>query len=301
MLLLTAFIWGSSFVAQSVGMERVQAFTFNGIRTLMGAATLLPFLLLRGARLRRRETPGQTAARKAEQRRMLLPGVGLGLILCLASNLQQQAFYYSTGGKIAFITAFYMIFVPVFGLVFGKRISWVIWLCVGMGLAGLYLLCVGDGGFSQINRGDLLTFACAAVFAAHILAIERFSHFEDSIRLSFTQFLVSGGVTAALALLFESPDPAAIRAAILPLLYSGVLSCGVAYTLQIVGQKYTESTVASLLMCSESVFGVVCSAIVLHERLTARETAGCAVMLAAILLSQLAPQKPDRAKQQKET
>ena len=287
MLLLTAFIWGSSFVAQSVGMEKVEAFTFNGVRTMMGAATLLPFILVRDALKARNETPEARAARRETNRKSILPGVCIGLILCLASNLQQQAFNYTTGGKIAFITAFYMLFVPLLGLALGKRVRWHIWICVALGVAGLYLLCVGAEGFSAINKGDLLALACAAVYAVHILAIEKFVDSADGVRLSMTQFLVSGAITIALMFLFEHPDPAAIRAAMLPLLYSGVLSCGVAYTLQIVGQKYTESTVASLLMCMESVFGVVCSAVILRQRLTPRETLGCAAMFAAILLSQI--------------
>ena len=294
MLLLTAFIWGSSFVAQSIGMERVEAFTFNGIRTLMGVAILVPFILIRDAVTGRRLTPAEKAKRKADNKKAILPGVCIGLVLCLASNLQQHAFNYTTGGKIAFITAFYMLFVPIIGIFLGKRVRWPIWACVLLGVAGLYFLCIGAEGFSAVNKGDLLALACSVVYAGHILVIEKYSHIEDSIRLSCMQFVVSGAITTALALAFERPDPAAIRDAMLPLLYSGVLSCGVAYTLQIVGQKYTESTVASLLMCMESVFGVVCSAVVLRQLLTGREILGCALMLAAIVLSQFSDRLADR-------
>lgn len=294
-LLLTAFIWGSSFVAQSIGMERVEAFTFNGVRTLMGAAVLLPVLLLRDALQGRRLTPAEKEKRRADNKKTVLPGILLGLILCLASNLQQEAFNDSTGGKIAFITAFYMLFVPILGIFLRRKVRWPLWICVVMGVAGLYSLCVGPGGFSAVNRGDLLALSCAFVYALHILAVERYSYIEDSIRLAFMQFLTSGVITVILALIFEHPDPAAIGAAMLPLLYSGVLSCGVAYTLQIVGQKYTPSTVASLLMCMESVFGVICSAIVLRQTLTGAETLGCALMFAAIVISQFSDRIADAA------
>lgn len=298
-LLLTAFIWGSSFVAQSIGMEEVEAFTFNGIRTLMGVATLLPYILIRDAVKGRRMTAEEKEKRRADNKKAILPGVILGLVLCVASNLQQHAFNYTTGGKIAFITAFYMLFVPIIGIFLGKKVRWPLWVCVVLGVAGLYFLCIGAAGFSAVNRGDLLALACSVVYAVHILAIEKYSYIEDSIRLSCTQFVVSGTITTALAFLFEHPDPAAISSAMLPLLYSGVGSCGLAYTFQIVGQKYTESTVASLLMCMESVFGVVCSAIVLRQMLTGRETLGCALMLAAIVLSQFSDKiaKPRSAEQ----
>ena len=285
-LLLTAFIWGSSFVAQSIGMEEVEAFTFNAVRTLMGAATLIPYILIRDALKGRRMTEAEKEKRRADNKKAIVPGVILGLILCVASNLQQQAFNDTTGGKIAFITAFYMLFVPIIGIFLGKKVRWPLWICVTLGVAGLYFLCIGPAGLSAVNRGDLLALACSVVYAFHILAIEKFSDIDDSIRLSCTQFIVSGVITAALMFVFEHPDPAAIRGAMLPLLYSGVGSCGLAYTFQIVGQKYTEPTVASLLMCMESVFGVVCSAIVLRQMLTGREILGCALMFAAIILSQ---------------
>lgn len=289
-LLLTAFIWGSSFAAQSIGMENVPAFTFNGIRTLMGAAVLLPYILIRDAVQNKKLSPDQIRQKKLENKKILLPGAILGVILCVAGNLQQAAFPYTSSGKIAFITAFYMIFVPVFGLVIGKRVQWPTWICVLLGIAGLYCLCIGPNGFTGVNKGDLLSFFCSMGFAVHILAIEKFIGRGDAIRMSCVQFLVSGTITVILMFIFERPDPSAIRAAILPLLYSGVLSCGLAYTFQIVGQKYTESTVASLLMCMESVFGVLTGAVVLHERLTGVEIIGCVVMFAAMILSQFSGQ-----------
>ncbi len=286
-LLATAFIWGSSFVAQDVGMNSVEAFTFNGIRTLMGATVLLPFILLRdliGAKKADASTP---VLRRAANKKLLISGTLIGIVLCAASNLQQFAFNYSSSGKIAFITAFYMLFVPIIGLFLRKRISGVTWGCILLGTLGLYFLCIGEEGLSDINVGDILTLCCAVVYAVHILLIEKLAPEVDSIKLSCVQFAVSGTISCILMFIFESPSLPAIGAAIIPLLYSGIMSCGFAYTFQIVGQKYTESTVASLLMCMESVFGVLCSALLLHERLTARETLGCIIMFAAIILSQI--------------
>lgn len=294
MLLLTAFIWGSSFVAQSVGMENVQAFTFGGIRTLMGAAALLPVILIREISDSKKLTPAQKAEKKTVSMRSYKHGVILGLALCVASNFQQWAFNYTASGKIAFITAFYMLFVPILGLFLKKKVPLFTWLCAALGCAGLYFLCIAGKGLSDINKGDVLSFICSIFFAVHILVIERFEGGCDAIKLSFTQFLVSGGITCVLMFIFDSPDINAINGAIIPLLYSGVMSCGVAYTLQIVGQKYTEATLASLLMCMESVFGVLCGAIVLKERLTTFEIIGCVVMFAAIVLSQTVPTKISR-------
>ena len=298
MLLLTAFVWGTSFVAQSVGMERIEAFTFNGIRTLMGAAALLPYLLARDliSAKKQRRTPAGRAAFRAEKKKLFFPGMCMGLALCAAGNVQQFAFKYTTPGKIAFITAFYMFFVPVLGLFIGKRVRWVTWGCVFLGVVGLYFLCVTDEGFSSVNRGDLLALGCSVLFAVHILVVEHFSGFTDSIALSFIQFTTSGLITVCLMFIFEKPDPAEINAAILPLLYSGVMSCGVAYTFQVVGQKYTESTLASILMCMESVFGVLSSAVLLRQMLTGREIAGCAIMFAAIIISQFSDRITDSLK-----
>ena len=288
LLLLAAFIWGTSFVAQSIGMEQIEAFTFNGIRTLMGAGVLFVFILIRDTIQGKSLTPEEIAERSRGNRLAVRYGFFLGLVLCLASNLQQFAFNYSSAGKIAFITAFYMFFVPMLGLFIGKRIPWLTWVCVAVGFVGLYLLTIVPGESFTVNRGDFLSFLCAIVFAVHILLVEKFAQDVDGIKLSCMQFLTSGTISVILMFLFESPDPSAIRAVLPSLLYSGVMSCGIAYTLQIVGQKYAEATVASLTMCMESVFGVLSAAVILGDRLTLRESIGCILMFAAIILSQLA-------------
>lgn len=300
MLLLTAFIWGVAFVAQSKGMESVQAFTFNGIRMLLGAAVLIPVIIIRDAVTSKKLTTEQKAQKRKSDRKALLYGAILGVIFCIASNIQQHAFIYTTPGKIAFITALYIFFVPVLGLFVKKRTPLLTWLCVVLGFAGLYFLCVDPKDIGNINKGDLIAIGCAVVFAVHILAIERFTAKADGLRLSATQFLVGGVLSCILMFVFENPSVKAVQSAAVPLLYAGVLSCGVAYTLQVVGQKYTEATVASLLMCMESVFGVLASAVILGERLKVRELIGCGIMLAAIILSQVSESLSARAKAKSE-
>ncbi|MBQ8613202.1 MAG: DMT family transporter [Ruminiclostridium sp.] len=287
MLLLTAFIWGTSFVAQSVGMESVEAFTFNGIRTLMGACVLLPFIMIRDRLTAKKMTDGQLAERKRLNKKTVVYGAVLGIVLCAASNFQQFAFNYSTSGKIAFITAFYMLFVPLIGLIFRKKTPLITWICVAFGFVGLYFLCMNPDDMSAVNKGDILSLICSVIYAVHILLVEKFAPDVDGIKLSCVQFAVSGTISCILMFIFENPQISAIGNAILPILYSGIMSCGLAYTFQIVGQKYTEATVASLLMCMESVFGVLSGAVVLHEILSGREIIGCVIMFAAIILSQL--------------
>lgn len=301
LLLLTAFIWGTSFVAQSIGMEKIEAFTFNGIRTVMGGVFLLPVIFIRELILKSSASKNEAVAaetnesnyNKTSQRRNIFTkkalkyGVILGLIFCVASNFQQYAFYYSTAGKIAFITALYMFFVPIIGLFIKKRVPLLTWICVACGFVGLYFLCITPDQIDGINKGDFLALICAFFYAIHILCVERFAREVDGTLLSCLQFFVGGGISIVLMFIFETPVISDILAAGKPLLYSGIMSCGIAYTLQIIGQKYTEATIASLLMCMESVFAVLSAAAILHEYLTVREIIGCVIMFAAIILSQI--------------
>ena len=264
---MTAIIWGSSFVAQSVGMEKVQAFTFNGIRTLMGSLFLLVFILI---------TPS-----------LLKKSLILGLVFVFASNLQQYAFYYSTAGKIAFITALYMFFVPLIGIFIGRKSTLITWICVFVAIFGLYLLSVKGNDFRNINKGDLFALGCAFFFAIHILLVDRFVQEEDGIKLSCFQFFIAGSITLILMFIFEEPVPGDILLASKPLLYSGIMSCGVAYTFQILGQKYTSPVVASIIMSMESVFAVLSAVLFLHEGMSIRESLGCLIMFGAIIISQL--------------
>lgn len=275
-LLITAIIWGSSFVAQSIGMESIDAFTFTGIRTTLGMLFLLPFTLL--------INKGFDFSRKT-----LRAGLILGVVFSLAQNFQQFAFYYSTSGKIAFITAFYMFFVPLFSVIFmKKKIAILTWVSIMMGLAGLFFLCIDPTDITAINFGDILALVCAVFYAVQIMLIDKYLGEDiNGIQMSFMQFFVAAIISVAAMFIFEKPDLANIKTAAPSLLYSGIMSCGIAYTLQIVGQKYTSPVIASLLMCLESVFAVISAALILHEGMLPREIAGCIIMFSAIIISQL--------------
>ncbi len=287
-LLLAAFIWGTSFVAQSFGMESVEAFTFNGIRMFLGCAALLPLIVFMQIRKRKNDT--RTEAEKKKQAAVQLKsGVICGVILYCASSFQQFAFNYSTPGKIGFITALYMLLVPVFGLALKQRPRLFVWFAVLMGCVGAYLLCV-DAEMT-IGKGELLTLACAVFYAIHILYIDSVVDKVDGVLLSFTQFFVVGVISAVCMLIFETPQAENIQAAMVPMLYSGIMSSGIAYTLQIIGQKHTQPAVASLLMCLESVFAVLSGWVILHEALTGREILGCVIMFVAIILTNLPERK----------
>jgi len=289
-LLMTALIWGTSFLAQRFGTDSgVEPFTFQGIRTLMGAIVLVPFILIRDKATAKNMSEEQLAERKKNNKKAVIYGSIVGVVLCVATNLQQWAFVAEPSpGKIAFITAMYMFFVPIFGLFFKKRVPLLTWLCVVLGFVGLYFLCIQGEGFGGINVGDVLAFGCAIFFCIQILLLEKFAPDCDGIKLSCVQFFVAGLISIILMLIFDHPQAASLKAAIGPLLYSGIMSCGIAYTLQVVGQKYCEATIASLLMCMESVFAVLAEAVVIHRIPTGWEILGCVIMFTAIIISQLA-------------
>ena len=221
---------------------------------------------------------------------MLKKGLILGVVFSFAQNFQQFAFYYSTSGKIAFITAFYMFFVPLFSVMFlKKKIAVLTWVSIFIGLIGLFLLCINPAELTNINLGDILALICAVFYAVQIMLIDKFV--EDGktsgVQLSFMQFLVAAVLSIAAMFIFENPVLSDIKTAAPSLLYSGIMSCGIAYTFQILGQKKASPVVASLLMCLESVFAVITAAIILHESMLPRELAGCLIMFGAIILSQV--------------
>lgn len=286
MLLLAAFIWGSAFVAQSVGMDYVGPLTFNCVRSIIGGVVLIPCIFL----LERLKSPEERARAAAESDRktLLAGGASCGVVLCAATSMQQFGMQYTSVGKAGFITALYIVIVPVLGLFFGKRCGFKIWMCVCIALVGFYLLCM-TGGFA-LERGDLYLLGCSLLFSFHILVIDHFSPLVDGVKMSCIQFLVSGVLSGAAMLLFETPSIAGIVAGAGPILYAGVLSSGVAYTLQIIGQKNYNPTVATLLLSLESVFSVLTGWMVLHQKLSPREIAGCVLIFAAVILAQL-PEK----------
>ena len=290
-LLLTATIWGVAFVAQSVGMDYVGGFTFNAVRSIIGSIVLLPVILF----LDRQKTPAVRTEeeKKSGQKTLLMGGIACGICLCLASNFQQFGIKYTTVGKAGFITACYIVIVPILGLFLKKKCSPYIWGAVVMALIGLYLLCITDG-FS-IGKGDIPVMICAVLFSLHILVIDYFSPKVDGVKMSCIQFLVCGILSGIPALIFENPQISSILAAWQPILYAGVMSCGVAYTLQIVGQKNMNPTVASLILSLESCISVLAGWIILGQSMSRKEILGCVIMFAAIILAQL-PEKTDNEK-----
>ena len=282
LLVLTAFIWGVAFVAQKEGGLAVGNFTFNGVRFLLGGGLLavcLP-LLDRMGFARRCHTP-------AERKALWWGGVLCGIALWAASNLQQWGLTTTSAGKGGFITALYIVLVPVFGMMIGRRTSLLCWGGVVLAVVGLYLLCMQ--GESGIDGGDLLVMACAPVFALQILLVDRFIPYTDGVRLSCIQFFTVGILNIPLMFLFEQPSLSAMAEGWLPILYAGLLSSGVAYTLQVVAQKHTHPTTASLLMSFESVFAVLAGWVLMGEQLSSWELTGCVVMFAAVILAQIPP------------
>lgn len=305
LLFLTAVVWGVAFVAQSVGMDYVGPFTFNCIRCLIGAVVLVPCIwFLDGWKQRQggascgRESAGAQNSASCSRRSagaqdgasdgshaLLAGGICCGLALFVASNLQQIGIQYTTVGKAGFITALYIVMVPVFGIFLKKRAGIRVWVSVALAVAGLYLLCITDR--LALGKGDILVLLCAVVFAVHILVVDHFSAKTDGVRMSCIQFLVCGLLSGVCMLLTEHPEMRLILQAWQPILYAGIFSCGVGYTLQIVGQKGTDPTVASLILSLESVVSVLAGWLLLGQRLSVRELGGCALMFAAILLAQL--------------
>ena len=287
MLFLTAFIWGTAFVAQSVGMDYLGPFGFNGIRSLIGGVALLPCIYILGK-------INKNSNEKGDVKTLAAGGICCGLALFAASSMQQIGIQYTTAGKAGFITAFYIVLVPVFGIFLGKKTGWKIWLAVALALAGLYFLCITES-FS-VGRGDIYVFIGALLFTVHILVIDYFAPRTDGVKMSCIQFFVAGILSMFPMAAFETTTVEGIMRSWGPLLYAGVLSCGVAYTLQIIGQKNMNPTVASLILSLESCISVLAGWAILGEQLSVREGVGCILMFVAIVLAQI-PEKQSENRQ----
>ncbi len=298
LLVVTAFIWGTAFVAQSVGMDYLGPFTFNGVRSLIGGIALLPCIWflerINGKNETGKKDGGENEAKSVPSGRkdLMAGGIACGMMLFGASSLQQIGIQYTTAGKAGFITAFYIVIVPVLGIFLRKKIGWKVWSAVAVALAGLYFLCITER--FTIGKGDILIFLCALVFSLHILVIDYFSPKVDGVKMSCIQFFVCGIASLPFMFALETPKIGAMIAGWMPLLYAGVLSCGVAYTLQIIGQKNVNPAVASLILSLESCFSVLAGWVVLGERLSVRESVGCVLMFAAIILAQMPEKKEVR-------
>ena len=290
--ILAAFIWGTAFVAQDLCADSIGTFAFNATRYFIAVLALLVVIAISDKA--KKDKPALTAEeKKAASKQLWLGGLCCGVALAIASNFQQAGLVAGTdAGKAGFITALYVVLVPVFGLFFKRKVSLPVWIAVVCSVVALYLLCI-KGDFS-LAAGDLLILVCAVCFAVHILVIDHFTAYCDGVKLSCLQFLFAGIISAVCMFLFEDVDFAAIWGCILPLLYVGIFSCGVGYTLQILAQKDSNPTVVTILLSLESVFAVIAGAIILHQQMTAREYIGCVVMFVAVILAQI--QFPEKKK-----
>ena len=286
--LLAAAIWGSAFVGQSIAGEYLPPFAVNAARSVVAVVTLA--IVIYG--FRRWETVKNGAPKPQDKKKMITGGILCGTVLTIASNLQQIGLVDTSAGKASFITALYIVIVPLCSIFAGRKLGVNVWCAVALATAGLYFLCI-QSGFT-VQRGDFFVFLCALFFSAHILVIDHYTRFVDGIYLSFVQFFTCMVISGVISLLTEEWTLAGIQYWILPILYVGIFSSGIAYTLQIIAQTGTNPAVVSILLSLESVFGVISGAIVLHERMSGRELLGCGLMFAAVILSQL-PEKAKKA------
>ena len=285
LLFVAACIWGLAFVFQSKGMEYMDPFTFNGARALIGAFSLLIFVLIRDRFTQRK-------LKDLDWKLTITAGICCGLALTIASTVQQFGIVYTSVGKAGFITTLYIIFVPIAGILFGKKVPWIVWVAAAMAAVGMYFLCVNES-FS-INHGDILVFICAVFFTAHIMIVDYFSPKTDGVVISLIQFTVCGVLCMICAFIWGNPAWSQVTSGISTLLYAGVMSCGVAYTLQIVGQNGVNPTVAALLMSLESVVATITGVIAfkigflkVDQTMTGQQIAGCVIVFMAVILVQL--------------
>jgi len=280
-LLLTAAIWGFAFVAQRVGMEHVGPFTFNAIRFAIGGLALVPLMLF----LDRQRIAGGKTVPAWRDRTLLVGGALTGAVLFAAASLQQIGLVFTTAGKAGFITSLYVVLVPLFGLTLGYRTSTAMWAGAILAAVGLYFLSI-EGGF-RMAWGDLLVLLGAVLWACHVLLLSRLSPRNDAVKLAFIQFVVCAALSGIVAPLTETATLVAVRAALLPILYAGIMSVGVGYTLQTVAQGHARPADAAIILSLEAVFAVIGGWLILSEQLTTRALLGCALMLVGILISQL--------------
>ena len=288
LLLLGSVIWGAAFAAQRMGMDHVPPFTFSGVRMMLAGLVMIPAAILAKKKNGMAAVPAET---RREQRK---GGLLCGLLLFAATSLQQIGLVYTSAGKAGFITALYVVLVPVAGWLFlRKQPGRTIWAGVGLAVAALYLLCIPETGL-RMEHGDAYVLGCAVCFTGQILCVDHYAPRVDGFTLARDEFLITGGLSMIIALLTEEIRLEGILEAAVPILYAGVLSGAVGYTLQIIGQRDVNPTIASLLMCLESVFAVLTGVILLGERMTGREAAGCVLMFTAVILAQLSTAMKDR-------
>lgn len=290
-LFLTAFIWGTAFVAQTSGMDHVGPFSFCFVRYFIGSFVLIPVILVR-RKLKVRSNPA-AASKPILDKTTIKGGIVCGVILFIATNLQQVGLQYTTTAKAGFLTALYILIVPILGIFMKRRVPARIWICVMFALVGLYLLCI-NGEF-RLAGGDIVEIMCAVVFSLHIIVIDRLPESVDGPTISSIQFFVVGFLSMFPAFILEHITLSGVIAAALPILYAGVMSSGVAYTLQIVAQRMVAPTAASLIMSLESVISAISGWVILGQFLSGKELLGCAIMFTATCIAQIPDKKSDKA------
>lgn len=288
LLLITAFIWGSSFVAQKTGMDDIGPITFMCMRSLVGAVALLPVAAVYGKVSRKK---GKQFIKGKE---LIIGGCLCGVAYLLASLLQQFGLVTTTAGKSAFVTALYIVIAPIFGIFLGQKVLPKAWKCIAIAAVGMFLLCVSST-FS-LSIGDLLTLICAIFFSIHIIVIDKYAPISNCVTLSCIQFLTSGVIAGILMFIFEKPSASALISAIIPILYVGILSNAVAYTLQMFGQKYLDVSSATLIMSLESVFAALSGWIILKETMTFVEITGCVLIAFSIVYAQIGQSPIEKSK-----
>ena len=295
LLLVTAIIWGTAFVAQKEG-GGIGALTFNGVRTLIGGIALLPVIFV----MNKGKYEGFIGDAPKEGKKPplflkseIIGGIFCGLALGVASNIQQYGVNFTTVSKAGFITVLYIAFVPIISVLLRKKVRPLMWACVGLGALGFYMLTLMGQGELHLQLGDLFVLLCAFCFAVHIMVVDHFAPNMDGLKLSCVQFFVAGGITCKLMFIFENPTWAAIGSQIIPILYAGVLSCGVAYTLQVVAQKWANPAAASLILSLESVFACISGVIFLGDSMVWYQWLGCAIIFSAVIISNL-PEKEEK-------
>lgn len=292
LLLMTAIIWGSAFIAQSKGADVIGPFTFNTVRYALAVVALLPVIYIFSRKRNRENTVDQDIPKANGTKTLIIGGIATGIALFTASSLQQYAMAFTTAAKAGFITTLYVILVPIVGIFLKKKIRPIIWFCALLAAIGLYLLSIKPGTFS-ISRGDFFVLLCALAFTGHILIIDYFSPKTDGVKLSCIQFAVVSIASFVAMMMTETFVLSEVLDAIIPLLYTGVLSSSVGYTCQIIAQKKADPVISSLILSLESVFAAIFGALILHESMSGREITGCAIMFVAIIIAQL-PEKKNR-------
>lgn len=292
LLLMTAIIWGSAFIAQSKGADVIGPFTFNTVRYALAVVALLPVIYIFSRKRNSENTVDQDIPKANGTKTLIIGGIATGIALFTASSLQQYAMAFTTAAKAGFITTLYVILVPIVGIFLKKKIRPIIWFCALLAVIGLYLLSIKPGTFS-ISRGDFFVLLCALAFTGHILIIDYFSPKTDGVKLSCIQFAVVSIASFVAMMMTETFVLSEVLDAIIPLLYTGVLSSSVGYTCQIIAQKKTDPVISSLILSLESVFAAIFGALILHESMSGREITGCAIMFVAIIIAQL-PEKKNR-------